>query len=206
MISSDVIPSRRERRRTETRARLLSAALELIAGKGYAETSIDDIAALADVARGTAVNYFPRKEDYLAALFAERQEAFRRLLETIDPSRPTLDRILRALDVHARSYEDDRRNLRPIVREWVRAGGPMLASGGDSIEPLIGIIAAGKQAGEVRSDLNPNDAATLIIDAFLGALARWAGQSEDDASLRRPLMRATRLLVRAFVSENSTKE
>ncbi|MER6010981.1 TetR/AcrR family transcriptional regulator [Streptomyces bluensis] len=40
--------------------RLFEAVLELIGRHGYDSTSIDEIAARADVARGTFFNYYPR--------------------------------------------------------------------------------------------------------------------------------------------------
>jgi len=183
---------------------LLAAALELITVKGYAATSIDDIAALADVARGTAINYFPRKEDYLTALVGERQAIFRRAFEATDPSRPALDRLVSALDSHARSYENDQSTSRPLVREWLRAGGPMLSSSADSIAVLSNIIGLAKSRREASAKLNSTDAATLLLDAFYGALGRWAAHSGDGASLRGPLMRTIRILVRAFRSESSS--
>ena len=41
------------------RERLLSAALDLFATNGFAETTIDQIAERADVARQTVLNHFP---------------------------------------------------------------------------------------------------------------------------------------------------
>lgn len=203
---SESIPSRRERRRNETRARLLAVAFELVTAKGYAATSIDDIAQLADVARGTAVNYFPRKEDYLAALVDERQQALRRALEAYDRSGPVLDHLVRALDAHARSYEDDRPASRALVREWLRAGGPMLANATISAALLSNILSTAKECGEIKPTVNPTDAAILVLDAFLGAVARWAGHEDENASLRRPLNRSIRLLMRAFTAESSNKD
>ena len=54
----------RERKKLATRARLLAAAEDLFATNGYHATTIDEIAARADVARATAFNYFPRKEEF----------------------------------------------------------------------------------------------------------------------------------------------
>ncbi|WP_374573779.1 TetR/AcrR family transcriptional regulator [Phenylobacterium sp.] len=54
-----------ELRRRQTRAKLLDAALEVIAEKGPEAASIEDYAAAAGVARGTVYNYFPTAADLL---------------------------------------------------------------------------------------------------------------------------------------------
>ena len=58
---------RRERQRLLMRERLLSAALDLFAANGFAETTIDQIAERADVARQTVLNHFPHKTDFARA-------------------------------------------------------------------------------------------------------------------------------------------
>ena len=45
--------SRRERKKRETRRRILEAALELMAKRSYAEVKIEEISAAADVANAT---------------------------------------------------------------------------------------------------------------------------------------------------------
>jgi AcrR family transcriptional regulator len=42
------------------RARLLASAMQLVAEKGAAATSIDDVIGAADVSRGTFYKYSPR--------------------------------------------------------------------------------------------------------------------------------------------------
>ena len=45
----------------------MSAALELFAAQGFADTTIDQIAERADVARQTVLNHFPHKTDFARA-------------------------------------------------------------------------------------------------------------------------------------------
>jgi len=58
---------RRARQRERTRRRILEAALELFCSRGYASTTMDDIADRADIARRTLFNHFPAKQAILAA-------------------------------------------------------------------------------------------------------------------------------------------
>ena len=51
------------------RARLLAAAIELVATSGYAGCSVNAVAARAGVASGTVYNHFANKSDLLAEVF-----------------------------------------------------------------------------------------------------------------------------------------
>ncbi len=73
----------REQTRAVVRSLLARTALELFATKGYAHTTVDEVAAAAGVSRRTLFNYFRNKEDLalsglseqgdlIAARFAER--------------------------------------------------------------------------------------------------------------------------------------
>ena len=73
--SADSAPPRRTQRRREiTRERLIAVAVELFATRGYDQTSMEIIAAEADVARTTVFNHFARKDELLRAGLAGRRD------------------------------------------------------------------------------------------------------------------------------------
>lgn len=68
----DAAKSWRERKRRETRERIVDAGLKLFLKRGYDTTTMEAIAEAADVSRRSLFHYFPAKEDILFA----NQEAF----------------------------------------------------------------------------------------------------------------------------------
>jgi AcrR family transcriptional regulator len=76
--------NRFERRRERTRSDLLTAAIRVLADRGFHETKVADIAAAADIGVGTFYLHFPTKE----ALFdAVVEDTIGRLKSTIDAAR-----------------------------------------------------------------------------------------------------------------------
>ena len=68
------VAGRRQRRAEETRIRLFRSALELIAERGLAHVTVEDITEAADVGKGTFFNYFATK-DHVLGVMAEIQVA-----------------------------------------------------------------------------------------------------------------------------------
>jgi len=68
---------RRDRKKQATRQALRSAALELVAERGFAHVTIEDIAEAADVATRTFFNYFPSKESAVTGADPQRVEWMR---------------------------------------------------------------------------------------------------------------------------------
>jgi AcrR family transcriptional regulator len=74
----DLELSRRERKKEETKEWIFRAAFTLFKQRGVDETTIDEICAKADVAKGTFFNYFPHKQavfSYLADQWFREAEA-----------------------------------------------------------------------------------------------------------------------------------
>jgi AcrR family transcriptional regulator len=68
-------PTRRDRRRERTRARLLEAGRRLITEKGVAGLRIQEITEGADVALGSFYNHFATKEELVEAVVADSLES-----------------------------------------------------------------------------------------------------------------------------------
>ncbi|MER6943007.1 TetR/AcrR family transcriptional regulator [Nonomuraea sp. NPDC000554] len=77
--------TRRERKKLQTRQLLVDTALRLFAEQGYEQTTIAQIAQVADVAKKTFFNHFPTKED---VLFADTDQYVQAAVEVIGERAP----------------------------------------------------------------------------------------------------------------------
>lgn len=84
--------------RKETRERLLDVALELFTEKGYAETSLREIAAELGVSKAALYYHFESKADILMALHMRMHEVSKRALAEIEVHERDLGRWRSALD------------------------------------------------------------------------------------------------------------
>ena len=85
----------------EHRRRLLDAMAEAVAHKGYADTTIADLASGARVSRRTFYQHFGSKEECLIALYeAASRQALSVLRDAIDPAHDPLTQAERALHAY----------------------------------------------------------------------------------------------------------
>jgi AcrR family transcriptional regulator len=88
-----IAQGRRDRKKQATRRALRNAALELVAERGFAHVTVEDIAEAADVATRTFFNYFPSKESAVIGADPERIDELRVSLL----ARPLVESPLQAL-------------------------------------------------------------------------------------------------------------
>jgi AcrR family transcriptional regulator len=189
--SADSAPPRRiQRRREITRERLIAVAVELFATRGYDQTSMEIIAAEADVARTTVFNHFARKDELLRAGLAGRRDLVADRLRSSRGTLSTKARIDDALERWAAGYQLDAAKGVALVRAWIQAGGPHLADAAATADLLSEVMRDGQLAGEVRADISSETAGLVLFDCAVGALVRWgspvaAGRPSDLAAAMR---------------------
>jgi AcrR family transcriptional regulator len=86
--------STRTRKRHERRDRVYAAAIALFVERGYDETSMDDIADRAELARTTVFNHFPRKAAFLEEWALRRRQRAASAVEDADLSDRSLREVL----------------------------------------------------------------------------------------------------------------
>jgi AcrR family transcriptional regulator len=187
--------SRRERNKAAIREKLLEAARAAFVERGYVAATHDEIADAADVARTTAFNYFPHKEDYVVAILDDRRAQIRATMARIlDEPTTVADGLRAAMREFAAWFDADPRVTRALSRATLQSG-VLLRPDYYATSDLFGAaVAAGQQRGEIRPEVDPTLVGRLLMDGYLGVIYRWA--SDDQApSPERDLVRIVDVVV-----------
>jgi TetR/AcrR family transcriptional regulator, cholesterol catabolism regulator len=199
-VVSPTTVGRRERKKLETRERIFESGVALFATHGYDSTTMEQIGERADVSRATVFNYFARKEaivfEWFGRLRAEFAEA---LAEDDQRTVDSTSRIRRAFRVLADLYEDDPATGRAMVRAWQRAGGPLLADESDAPQLVAESVRAGQQSGDIPRSVDPDRAALILFDAYLGVLYRWVLDETDQLALGEQLTATLDMILPAII-------
>lgn len=168
-------PTRRERKKEETRRRIFTAAISLFREKGFEQTTVDEITEKADVGRGTFFNYFPRKESVLAFLSEERLEVAEENGQLLlAEARPVRDKLIEVYAFAASAYTEDRELSRYVFNEWMqRSFAPTEEAGGRWETLLLKIIAQGQGNGELRSDVAAERMESVLSSVYMSTLYFW---------------------------------
>jgi AcrR family transcriptional regulator len=112
--------SLRQRKKLATRRALRRVALDLVAERGFAHVTVEDIAEAADVSPRTFFNYFPSKEAALFGADPERVTALRDRLSHQAPGETALEALRVVLVAEARALADELGDLGGDPAEWLR--------------------------------------------------------------------------------------
>lgn len=173
------VTSRRERKKIAVRAAILSAAIDLFTRRGMANVTTDEIAAAADVGKGTIYNYFATKEDIVVAFMADLEArmapAVARFRVGTRPVHRTLaDYILLHFRLKEPYHAFVRVFLAQMFSDTARFLPYMIEMQKYADPPLQSLFAGFAQRGRLRPGL---DLAQLILSfktIHLGLTALWA--------------------------------
>jgi TetR/AcrR family transcriptional regulator, regulator of autoinduction and epiphytic fitness len=199
MASTD-IPNRRERKRVQMLEHLASTAFGLFESQGYEAVTMEQIAAAADVAKGTLYNHFPVKEALLAHwVHMELAMDLKHLLTDVAKHSSFVPRISLLLNASADWCERHRAYLPHYLRFRFQSMEAAPSDQDDDAAPsdLTGafeaLIAESQRAGELRMDLTAPHLAALLHHLYFGALMRWL--KVPGLALREELTVAVRLFI-----------
>lgn len=179
---------RRERRSRELRTRIYETARALFLAQGFDATTVNQIAAAADIAPATFFNHFQSKAAILQAMTDEVSEHLETLVnEQLERSGTTQERVAE----FARRVGEEIRGahnlahdvLLGLMQVGVRSGEIAPHTSG-AFAPFAEMMEEGQARGQVRTDLDPQFLAELVVGALNAAITRWLSDPEYPLSER----------------------
>ena len=171
------VEGRRERKKRELRSRIYEKAQELFLGQGFEATTVEQIAAAADIAPATFFNHFQSKNALLGEMTTEVFAHLQALIEQylLRPG-SAQERIAGFADRAARDAFAARGVARDVVLELMRTR----ARPGETppyleriFAPIVTILREGQRKREVRTDLDAAFLAEMVLGALNAPFINW---------------------------------
>lgn len=187
--------SLRERKKEATRTRLLEVSTALFLEQGYAATTLEQIAAEAEISVPTLLVYFEAKERLALATEYDTLARFRAKVEDDEREESTLTLWRQQVEAGTRNVGKD---LQGYLQRTRYLSDPALGRGVlDLLTQYEDVLAAGLAVDHGTKDGDPGTRllATLLSFGNQSAIRRWAaGDGRDD-------LRAMALEVVAFAEK-----
>lgn len=167
--------SRRERKKLETRRRILDAALTLMTDKPYDQVRIEDICKEADVANAT---FFLHFENKAALALAYNEDVAAKVEEKLSTDGLTAaDRLKTLLRTYLAEWGAHGHLMRQIVLELISqpASGATFNEVSLGLLSLVGkVVREGQKSGEFSRKIEPETAALALVAAWNAIAISWA--------------------------------
>ena len=176
---------------------IIHEAQKLFSLNGFLNTGVKDIIEAAGTSKGGFYNHFSSKEDLFLEVLAVSQKIWReRVLKSIDKIESPTEKIIRILTNYQNLYLKDADNFpggcifitfsielddtRPHLMHEVNKGFVGLKI------MLRRLLEEGKALGELRGDVNTNNATELIFSGMIGTSVLY-GVDKSATSLERSI-------------------
>jgi AcrR family transcriptional regulator len=157
MTQSPSGESRMDRKKEETRQKILAASMKLFREQGFDAVSMETIAETVDIAKGTLYNYFPVKEaildEYIRRNFKDRTQAWVDKIQDLSNTSARMETVFADLLTGIQSQKVIFEKYTAYrMKQWIsfhqedheKSGFQLIASE---------IVRLGQGSGELRSDL-----------------------------------------------------
>ena len=162
----------RERKKLKTKASIQREALRLFKKRGYEETTIEEIAAAAEISPSTFFNYFPTKEDVV--LYDEYDPMLIASLVHVPAGETLRQSISRMLDTFAEILDQDREDILERSRLVLEVA-ELRARSWEELEKardlFAGVIAA--RTGRDASEFEVQVVAMTLVAVAFQASVEW---------------------------------
>jgi AcrR family transcriptional regulator len=168
----------RERKKARTRAALREHALRLFREKGYQNTTVEQIAAAAEVSPSTFFRYFPTKEDLVL-----QDDMDTRMITALEQQPPGLGPVAAVRAAARQVFASYSAADMDVIRETTRLTltvPEIRARALDEFARTIAVVAGAvaRRAGRSPDDLAVRTAAGAIIGVIMSITMPWEDWSE----------------------------
>jgi AcrR family transcriptional regulator len=147
--------NRRDRKKLDTRQKIVKIAVYLFKKHGYEATTMEQIAAEVDIAKGTLYNYFPVKDAIVCEYWNNNTAGFKpRAIELINLLPDTKSRLLKTLNRTIDHFSSNKEMFRIYLQYRLKSlynSSNRVKSGLEDI--LSVIIKTGQSSGDIRRDV-----------------------------------------------------
>ena len=171
-------PGRRERKKAETKQRIIKMAMYFFKKQGFESTTMEQIADEVDISKATLYNYFPVKESIISEYWQSSMKELKyQLLEFIQLLPDSKSRLHKTFIKVATELFKSKQDIYKIyLSYWLRnlnnpAIDERLRSGFEDIFTMI--IKLGQQAGEIRKDIAVEHQVKNLELIFVSACVNW---------------------------------
>jgi len=183
----------RERKKAETRKRIVTVATKIFAKKGIEASTVDEIATAADVGKGTIYNYFETKEDIIVAFLVDIEtEVQEEVAGLIQKPRSLQGSLSQYILFQFKLKEPHHEFVRVFLAQMFSRGtaaSPWIAQIQTVIDPPLQALFSSLQRRRlIRSDMDAAVLIQLFKVVHLGLTALWA--------MEGPPWKATELAVK----------
>ena len=173
------VPGRRERSKVACRARIIKAGIRLFGERNIDAVTVDEIAAAADVGKGTIYNYFRTKEDIVVAFMADferKVQAQLRDLQTAD--RPLAETLTEFIRLQFRMKAPHHRFVRVFFAQMFLHTERFLPHMAEihqmTLPTTETLFLTLQKRGAIRADVSIGDLTLVFNNIHLGLSALWA--------------------------------
>jgi AcrR family transcriptional regulator len=169
----------RERKKARTRASLREHALRLFRDQGYTATTVEQIAAAAEVSPSTFFRYFPTKEDLVL-----QDDMDTRLIEALEQQPPDLGAVAAVRAATKQVFASYTAADVDVLTETTRLTmtvPEVRARAMDEFARSIAVVAdaVARRAGRPADDLAVRTVAGAIIGVIMAITLPWEGWTEQ---------------------------
>lgn len=188
-MRSNEVPARRTFVEEARRAQIVGSAIEVIAERGYANTSLVHIAERAGTSKGVILYHFAGKEELIAQVVAEViATATAQVRPRVQAATTAAGRLRAFIEARVGFLATHRAHMQALLEIWInyRDRDGRMVLGAETAEPNLAriedLLRSGQAAGEFR-DFPPRPMAVAISQAIDGVLLQLVTDPELDLEL-----------------------